>query len=174
MVASIVHWEPIKKQIILRADITTAFGTDAEVVKSACELLRDKNPDILFVHLDDVDGAGHSHGFDAKLPRYLDAIETVDRQVGELLQTVKNRKTFAKEDWLIVVSTDHGGKGKGHGGNTPDERTIFLIVSGKSTARGVINPPPDIVDVCPTVLTHLGVAIDPMWRLDGKIVGLKK
>ena len=172
-VASIVHWEPIQKQIVLRADVTTAYKTDAEVSASACRLLSEKNPDILFVHLDDVDGAGHKFGFDPKLPRYLDAIEKADEYVGALLKAMENRASYQKEDWLIVVSTDHGGKGKGHGNNTPEERTIFLIVSGKSATRGAIEPAPDIVDVAPTVLQHLGIPIDPKWRLDGKAVALK-
>jgi hypothetical protein len=30
------------------------------------------------------------------------------------------------------------------------------------------------VDVVPTALTHLGVAIKPEWGLDGKAVGLAK
>jgi predicted AlkP superfamily pyrophosphatase or phosphodiesterase len=173
LVASIVHWDPIQKQIVTKADVNTAFKTDAEVAKSACEFLKDKDPDILFVHLDDVDGAGHKHGFDPKLPRYLEAIATVDGQVGELLKAMENRPTYQKEDWLIVVSTDHGGRGKGHGGNTPEERTIFLIVSGKSAARGTIEPAPNIVDVAPTVFKHLGVPVNAKWGLDGKAVGLK-
>lgn len=173
-VASVVHWEPIQKLIVKKADVTVAFKTDAEVTKVACELLKDKNPDVLFVHLDDVDGAGHKHGFHPKEPKYLDAIATADVQVGELLKAIESRATFAKEDWLVIVSTDHGGSGKGHGKNIPEHRTIFLIVSGKSAARGTIEPAPVIVDIAPTVLQHLGIAIDPAWKLDGKAVGLKK
>jgi len=172
-VASIVHWDPIQKQIIKKADVNAAYKTDVEVTKAACQLLADKNPDLLFVHLDDVDGAGHKHGFDPKLPTYLTAIEKVDEQVGAILKAMRNRPTYAKEDWLILVSTDHGGRGKGHGSDTPEERTIFLIVSGPSAARGVIEPAPVIVDVAPTAMRHLGIAIDAKWSLDGKAVGLK-
>jgi hypothetical protein len=48
-----------------------------------------------------------------------------------------------------------------------------LIVGGKSAARGTLEPAPAIVDIAPTVLRHLGVAVDPKWKLDGKAVGLK-
>lgn len=172
-VASVVHWEPIKSQIVRKADITAAYKTDAEVTNASAAILTEKNPELLFVHLDDVDGAGHGHGFDPKQPRYLDAIAKADDQVGALLKAMENRPTYNKEDWLVVVSTDHGGSGKGHGQNTPEHRTIFLIVSGKSAARGTIDPPPSIVDIAPTVLRHLGIAIDEKWGLDGKAVGLK-
>lgn len=172
-VASIVHWEPIQKQIVKRADVTAAFKTDAQVARAACALLAEKNPDVLFVHLDDVDGAGHKHGFDLKQPRYLEAIAKTDEYVGALLDALTRRKSHDREDWLIVVSTDHGGSEKGHGRNIPEHRTIFLIVSGKSAARGTIEPAPAIVDIAPTVLQHLGIPIDAKWGLDGKAVGLK-
>ena len=38
-VASIVHWEPIQKMIVLRADVTTSFKTDAEGHDAASEQL---------------------------------------------------------------------------------------------------------------------------------------
>jgi predicted AlkP superfamily pyrophosphatase or phosphodiesterase len=172
-VASVVHWEPIQKLIVRKADITVAHKTDAEVTKVAAQVLTDKNPDLLFVHLDDVDGAGHKFGFDPKLPRYLDAIDKADEYVGVLLKAVADRKTRGQEDWLILVTTDHGGTEKGHGRNIPEHRTIFLIVSGTAAASGTIEPAPGIVDVAPTALQHLGIAIDPAWDLDGKAVGLK-
>lgn len=172
-VASVVHWEPIKSKIITTADHNTAPKTDAEVTRVGCELLAKKDIDLLFVHFDDVDGAGHGHGFDPKQPKYLAAIQKVDEQVGDLLKAMTDRPTFADEDWLIVVSTDHGGSGKGHGQNIPEHRTIFLIVSGKSAARGAIEPAPTIVDIAPTVLRHLGIAVNPKWGLDGHAVGLK-
>lgn len=173
-VASIVHWEPIKHQIVKKADVSEAFKTDAAVLRAACELVSNKNPDVLFVHFDDVDGAGHKHGFDPKEPKYIEAIEKADEQVGTLLKALRDRPTYPKEDWLIVVSTDHGGSGKGHGQDTPEHRTIFVIVSGKSAERGAIEPAPVIVDIAPTVMQHLGITIDPKWGLDGKAVGLKK
>jgi predicted AlkP superfamily pyrophosphatase or phosphodiesterase len=171
--ASIVHWAPIQQQIVKQADVSVAYKTDPEVTEAAVKLLRDKNPDLLFVHLDDVDGAGHKHGFDPKQPRYLEAIEKADAQVGEILDALKKRPSYGQEDWLIVVSTDHGGSGKGHGQNIPEHRTIFVIVSGSAAARGTIDPPPGIVDIVPTALHHLGIPIEAKWRLDGKAIGLK-
>ncbi len=172
-VASIVHWAPIQQQIVKKADVTTAYKTDALVAKAACQLLNEKNPDVLFIHFDEVDGAGHKHGFNPKLKQYLDAIEKTDEYVGTLLKALENRQTYAQEDWLILVSTDHGGTAKSHGQNIPEHRTIFLIVSGKSAARGAIEPAPVIVDLAPTVLRHLEIPIEEKWGLDGRAVGLK-
>lgn len=171
--ASIVHWAPIHEKIVSNADISLARKTDAEVRDEAIALLRDKDPDVLFLHFDDVDGAGHSFGFSPTEPRYLSAIETVDGQVGAVLKALRGRPRFNKEDWLILVSTDHGGLGKKHGGDTPEERTIFLLAYGPSVQKGEIQPAPESCDLAVTALTHLGVPLDPAWKLDGKAVGLK-
>ncbi|HEY1065364.1 MAG TPA: sulfatase-like hydrolase/transferase, partial [Pirellulales bacterium] len=99
----------------------------------------------------------------------------VDGHVGDVMTALKNRKTLAQEDWLVIVCTDHGGQGKGHGGGrkTPEIRNVFLIVSGDAAQSGVVEAETYQVDVVPTALTHLGVAIKPEWKLDGKPVGLK-
>jgi predicted AlkP superfamily pyrophosphatase or phosphodiesterase len=172
--ASVAHWEGIAKIVTpMDADHATTHKTAAETAKVACKILAEKEPDLVFVHFDDVDGAGHKFGFDPKEPKYVEAIAAADELVGSLLKSIQDRKTFAQEDWLILVSTDHGGKGKGHGQDIPECRTIFLIVSGQAAARGVIEPAPTIMDITPTALTHLGIALDPDWQLDGKAVGLK-
>ena len=171
---SICHWEPINKFIVADADLVSSPKTARLVTDQAVDVLSNKNPDVVFIHIDDVDHAGHAHGFHPKVPEYIKAIEETDGYVGEMVKAMRGRKTYAQEDWLILVSTDHGGSDKGHGRNIPEHRTIFLIVSGPSAARGVIEPAPNIVDVAATALVHLGVPIDPKWNLDGKAVGLNK
>jgi arylsulfatase A-like enzyme len=74
----------------------------------------------------------------------------------------------------VVVTSDHGGKGKGHGDGhqSPEILNSFLIVSGPSAERGKFTEQTYLVDAPVTVLTHLGVKIDPSWKLDGRAVGL--
>jgi predicted AlkP superfamily pyrophosphatase or phosphodiesterase len=171
---SIVHWEPIATRIVTAADLSSKYLRDARVAEEACHVLSEQDPDAVFVHFDDVDGAGHKYGFHPRVKEYLQAIWQTDVYVGLLLGAMRQRKTYAQEDWLILVSTDHGGSGTEHGKNIPEHRTIFVIVSGPSAARGLIEPPPAIVDVAATALTHLGVTIQAQWHLDGKPVGLKQ
>jgi predicted AlkP superfamily pyrophosphatase or phosphodiesterase len=172
--ASAVHWAPIAEQIVRDADLSTTHRRDAEVVRKAIEVLTQHDPDVLFLHFDEVDGAGHRFGFHPKVPEYLRAIAEADAGVGKVLEALRRRKAYEREDWLILVSTDHGGSDKGHGKNIPEHRTIFLIVSGPSAARGEIEPPPGVVDVAATALEHLGIPIEQRWRWDGRSVGLKK
>jgi predicted AlkP superfamily pyrophosphatase or phosphodiesterase len=170
---SIVHWAPINERIVVDVDHCKTFPRDDQVAAEAVRVLGAMDPDAVFLHFDDVDGAGHKYGFHPDVPQYLAAIEKTDEHIGAVLRAVRARKTYAAEDWLIVASTDHGGSGKGHGKDIPEHRTIFLLVSGPGAARGEIHPAPGIVDVAATALTHLGVRIEPGWKLDGKAVGLQ-
>ena len=54
--------------------------------------------------------------FIRRVPQYIAAIERADKLVGRAVAAVKARKTYADEDWLVIVTSDHGGKGTGHGG----------------------------------------------------------
>ncbi|MFQ5890564.1 MAG: nucleotide pyrophosphatase, partial [Gemmatimonadota bacterium] len=94
--------------------------------------------------------------------------------VGRLVAALRSRPSFDDEDWLVLLSTDHGRNDAGaHGGTSPSERTIFFRASGPSVTPSRPACPPEIVDVAPTALAHLGIEIDPAWALDGKPVGLR-
>ena len=149
--ASFVTWKPIAEYITSAADVSQQFeekakgGTvddydryDTQATDAAVKHLSEANPDALFLYIGQVDVAGHTHGFHPSVPEYVAAIERADKLVGRALAAVKSRKTFASEDWLVVVTSDHGGQGKGHGGGhkTPEILNSFLIVSGAAARRG--------------------------------------
>ncbi len=181
--ASFVTWEPIYSRITTAADVSVVFETDkhdyrtydAQAKGKACETLATKDPDAVFLYFGNVDETGHQKGFHPTVPEYVAAIEEVDAHIGDVLRTIERRPTYADEDWLILVGTDHGGLNKDHakGHNTPEIRKVFLIVSGRSAERGLIESPTYQVDLPVTALAHLGVAADPKWKLDGRVVGLK-
>ena len=66
------------------------------------------------------------------------------------MNALTNRPNFINENWLILVSTDHGGIGLNHGGTSIEEETIFFIASGPDVETELIVkdtlevlPPPD-------------------------------
>lgn len=125
---SLVHWGPINSTII-QADQETTYATDLEVKNAAVNALTNDNPDLLFVAFDDVDHAGHTYGFSPSIPQYMQVIELTDTYVAAILTALHNRPNYANEDWLVVLTTDHGGSPAGHGGGTLEERTIFTVYS---------------------------------------------
>jgi predicted AlkP superfamily pyrophosphatase or phosphodiesterase len=186
--ASLVDWAPIRDEITSSADVNPEFAidqdapgdaayatADAAITKAATKLLAEGDAAATFVYLGQVDETGHADGFHPSVATYVAAIERVDAAVGTLFDAIQRRPTYAAEDWLVLVTADHGGQGTGHGGGhaDPDVAASFLIVSGDSAVRGTIDQECGLVDVAPTALTHLGVKLDPAWELDGRAVGLR-
>ncbi|MCA9739787.1 MAG: alkaline phosphatase family protein [Gemmatimonadota bacterium] len=142
-------------------------------VDAAAEHLRSGDPDALFVYLGNPDEVSHETGAIGR--EYREAIELADRHVARLLDAMRERATWADEDWLVLVSTDHGRLPTGgHGGDTPEERTIFYLAAGPSVEPGRPEGPVHVVDVAVTALAHLGFEADPTWGLEGRVVGLRR
>jgi predicted AlkP superfamily pyrophosphatase or phosphodiesterase len=166
-----IHWIPIQTSI-LEDDVLDehAVGTDQDVTDGMVAMIGGGVCDVAFVHLDDVDGAGHSTGFALDNPAYIEQIEIKDAQVGQLAAAVAAREG---EDWLIAITSDHGGRGTGHGGVSDEERTIPLVFSGPSASVGELSGIPSHLDVHPTVLQHVGVEPTEAWNIDGVVVDLQ-
>ncbi|MFE3193245.1 alkaline phosphatase family protein [Nocardia sp. NPDC059240] len=132
------------------ADSATADRAAAAVTEDA--------PDFLFVDFDSVDSAGHKGS--AK-PGYLDAITKADAGVGKIVNAIDARAAaHPKERWTILVTTGTGNKPQGgHGGQSAEETANFVIARGPGFAAGATNGRFSIVDITPTVLTLLGVAV---------------
>ena len=180
---SLVTWAPIEDQIVSHADVRQKFvaqgkdyaGADAEAAAEAVRQLADPTLTCLFLYQGQVDEAGHAHGFHPTVAEYVAAIEAVDKNLADVLAALEARPTRAAEDWLVVVTSDHGGRGTNHtkGHNVPEILHSFLIVSGAGAARGTFAEPTYLVDAAATVLAHLGIEPDEAWGLDGVPRGLK-
>ena len=161
-------WSPIPEKVFgEKVDLRIAGGDDAGTTAKAVDYLANGNPDSTFIHLDEVDGAGHYYGTEHEA--YLAALRKADGQVGEILNAVKNRPGYATEDWLTVLVADHGhAPGGGHGGNTPPERQTFVIAQGEGIEAGTVRNDVKIADIAPSVLKHVGVEAEDAWNLDGR------
>lgn len=158
---------------------TTVFGSavderipgkdDADTTSKAIDRLSKGNPDDVFVHLDEVDGAGHSTG--SSSAAYRTALQAADQQIAKIVGAVEQRPGYATEDWLIVITADHGHTPTGgHGGASRLERKTFVIAKGSEFAAGSVRDDVKIADIAPTLLAHDGIARDSAWELDGEAV----
>ncbi|QZT54554.1 alkaline phosphatase family protein [Mycolicibacterium austroafricanum] len=121
----------------------------------------------MFSYFVGVDENGHLYGGDS--PEYAAAVANFDRNLGEILQAVSTWEAATGEKWTIIMVTDHGHqvqKGLGHGFQSPDETSTFVIASNPELfGQGVINLKYSIVDVTPTVLSLFG--FEPAEDSDG-------
>ena len=169
--ACIAQWGPIHD----RLGGTATWSADAEdgddVARRAVEVLEKHDPDLVFLHFDGADGAGHGSGYSEDNPAYLQAIERADRNLGKVLEAIAARPHAEFEDWLVLVTTDHGGTGTGHGQDILEHRQSFILASGRSVGERTFRPQARIVDLVPTALAHLGLDPEPDWGLDGLVLG---
>ena len=131
---------------------------------------------IFFVAYDDPDYAGHVHGFSPDVPEYVDAVMLADDRFAELLDILDER-ILRGEDWLVIVTSDHGGGGstlRGHSASSSIvDRTTFMMVRGGETVTGEIYGSV-VVDVAVTALTHLEVPLpNGEEALDGRALAFK-
>jgi predicted AlkP superfamily pyrophosphatase or phosphodiesterase len=102
---------------------------DAEIATVAVFAMEKFGPDVSFVYFCDADEAGHSHG--AIGSHYVQAIGRVDSHIMRLHSAIEDRVSRYKEEWLIVLTTDHGHVEEGgHGSDSPEERASFVIAKG--------------------------------------------
>ena len=140
------------------ADFKLNVSSDLELRNQAVDYLSVNDPDLMFLHFDDVDHAGHATGFSKDNPEYISAIEVVDTQLTLILSSIEQRPNYANEDWLILVTTDHGGNGTSHGGNTFGEQNVFVIASGKNIDQAVIEK--DSIVVFDNPINCLGDSVE--------------
>jgi predicted AlkP superfamily pyrophosphatase or phosphodiesterase len=82
--------------------------------------------DFLMCTLEACDHAGHSTGQTTTNPNMVKAYYESDQYAADIIAAIKARPNYAKEDWLILATTDHGGEGNGHGAWFSTERQIWI------------------------------------------------
>lgn len=97
-------------------------GAMAEITSEDCS-------DFVFIIYEDTDSAGHDYGFSFNNPVYKEAFRTEDAYGYEVIKAIEARETYETEDWLIIVTSDHGGIGTGHGGASIQERMTFVVMN---------------------------------------------
>ncbi len=103
-----------------KSDIQT--GAIEEVTSADCA-------DFVFIFYEDTDSAGHDFGFSFNNPIYKDGFKTEDNYGYEVIKAIEARETYDTEDWLIIVTSDHGGIGTDHGGPSIQERMTFIVTN---------------------------------------------
>lgn len=106
----------------LENDAASHEFTLNEVKKADCA-------DFVFVIYEPTDSTGHDLGFTINNPKYKEAFKTADQYGFETIEAIKARETYDTEDWLIIITSDHGGIGTDHGGASIQERMTFIVAN---------------------------------------------
>jgi len=165
--AAVAHWPQILSDIHQVDDFDSSLLTDDDgVADVTSDNIQVGSAHLYVTHLDDVDHAGHAEGFSVEVPEYIAAIEAQDTRVGRMLAAIDARP--GSEDWLVVLTTDHGGHGTDHGPMDAANQTIPLVIWGGAVSADALDDAPGHLDVFPTVLAHFGADPSSWAHADGR------
>ncbi|MBQ2829138.1 MAG: alkaline phosphatase family protein [Clostridia bacterium] len=92
-------------------------------------LQEDDCSDFIFAIYEGTDHAGHAFGFSTNNPIYQVGFRINDVLAYRTLNAIEERDTYSTEDWLIIITSDHGGFGTGHGDESIQERMTFIVTN---------------------------------------------
>lgn len=124
-----------------------------KTTEAAIAYWKSSKPDFLFIHLDDVDHAGHDHAWES--PQYFAEADRIDTLVGQIVR--------ATQGALVIVVSDHGGTRKTHGNANMNDLQIPILIAGPGVKAGELKSHVNIYDIAPTIAAAFGVAPHPCW-----------
>jgi hypothetical protein len=132
---------------------------DNQVVQEAATSIRNQAPDLSWVYLEYTDDMGHMFGDSQPLQ---EAVKKMDAQMSKIAKAVQYRQKRHKEEWLIVVTTDHGRDeetGKNHGGQSFRQRSTWMVTNYPQLNTYARYYTLAIVDIMPTIARFMNIQI---------------
>jgi hypothetical protein len=114
---------------------------------------------VLFIHLLATDLAGHDAGWMS--PYQISIIRQADAALGMLLAELDARNL--RGETLIIVTSDHGGLGGGHGTDAREDMTIPWIAAGPGIQPKTLTTLVHTMDTAATAAFALGLPIPDDW-----------
>ncbi|MBQ7637944.1 MAG: alkaline phosphatase family protein [Clostridia bacterium] len=131
-------------------------GTDNLITDAAIKYINDEDPDFLFLYLGETDElGGHDTGWMS---------ETYLKVVNNAIGCTEKLYDSISKDYTLILTADHGGHGRGHGSDDPQDMTIPIFIIGPRFEKGKEYPGGSIKDIAPTVTKLLEVRPAKEWE----------
>lgn len=136
---------------------------DWRVARAAANALLEQPFDFLFLYLGYTDECGHKH--DWMSAPYIEAIANADRCITHVLNACRESNQLP----TVLLLSDHGGHGRSHGTDSPEDMTIPWMLYGATIRSGhTLQSPVRIFDTAPTLAALLDLHAAPQW--EGRII----
>ena len=139
-------------------DVATVTHLDTAVTNKLVELLKQKtqnSTNFYGIYQELTDATGHASGFDPTPgSQYMKALATSLYHVNTILSNIDLK------NWLVVITTDHGAHGNGHGSQDYKDREVFALLSDNTMYKKGNKLPETIqgqASIVPTILHYLGI-----------------
>lgn len=130
------------------------------ITAEAVRYLKEAKPLLLAVTYDNPDHVGHTAGHDT--PEIYEIMTYLDQQIGQLIQATKDAGIY--DETVFIISSDHGGIDKGHGGITLREMETPLVMAGPGISNtGRLKSAVMQTDIAPTIAALLRLSVPQAW-----------
>lgn len=156
-------WEPLRDVAtpgsLTFSEYINAYSeesSDTTLTDRALERIEKSRPDFVFLYLVETDEkGGHDNGWmtDAYLNRINIAVDNIRRVIER-----------CGDEYTVIVTADHGGHGRMHGTDLPEDTTIPMFYFGKQFEAGKRFFGGSILDIAPTIATIMGVDVPREWE----------
>ena len=144
------------------------FDIDEQITKDAAQGIRKDAPDLSWVYLWYTDEAFHAHGDSSFVDEY---VRRTDEQVARIWEAVQYREKNFDEEWMVIITTDHGRDESGHhhGGQSARERSVWISTNADDLNARFGDASLSLVDILPTICRFMGFTLprDRAFELDG-------
>ena len=122
----VTPWAKLNKNMLNNAKTTITSENDVQTRDVVLNHIANEDYTFILADFSGMLEAGKSGGFKADNAAYVSALEAIDGYIGEFLSAIDARENAFYEDWLIVVTSNHGGSADGrYGGTSEVERNTF-------------------------------------------------
>lgn len=144
--ATIVRSSTLANVLLMDADLIDDQPSDEGVKNQAVDLFENDGAHFTVLQFTDVLEAGQAGGFRMDNADYKAAVERVDGYLGEILSSIEERENAEFENWLVILTSNHGGLEDEYGGDSFQERNIFTLyyqkdLIGEELVPNIISSP---------------------------------
>lgn len=144
----------------MHKNIPCVKNNSDRLTQAAVDYIISDKPSLMAVIYDNPDHVGHADGHDT--PQYYDILNYLDKQIGQIVDASKKAGIY--DDTIFVITADHGGVNKGHGGPTLLEMQTPLILAGPGVKNiGELKSATMQYDTAATIAALLGLEMPQSW-----------
>ena len=130
------------------------------VTSIAMNYIKKDKPVFTFIYYGLPDHIGHTKGFNTK--EYYESINEIDTEIGKIVSGLQEGKMM--QNTTLIITSDHGGVGYGHGGESMIELEVPWIIAGPGIKKNaLLEMPNDHANTALTVARILNLKSPVEW-----------
>lgn len=131
-------------------------SSDTVLTDEAEKLIAEHHPDFVFLYMVETDEkGGHDNGWMSE--EYL-------RRISIAIDNVKRIITSFGNEYTVIIMADHGGHGRSHGTELPEDMIIPLFLCGEDFIPGENIKEASLLDIAPTIADIMKISGDSDWE----------